>query len=59
MKIEITPVIVVPDMSPLIHLAAAGQLDLLNAFGRVVVMDIVAHEASGDLDRPWARDVAA
>jgi hypothetical protein len=24
MKIEITPVIVVPDMSPLIHLAAAG-----------------------------------
>jgi len=59
MKIEITPVIVVPDMSPLIHLAAAGQLGLLHAFGRVVIMDIVAYEASGDTTRPWARHVAA
>ncbi|MEJ0045655.1 MAG: hypothetical protein WDN04_05630 [Rhodospirillales bacterium] len=57
MKIEITPVIVVPDMSPLIHLAAAGQLRLLNAFGRVMVMDIVAYEASGDPTRPWAIQV--
>jgi predicted nucleic acid-binding protein len=58
MKIEITPVVVLPDMSPLIHLAAAGRLALLQEFGRVVVMDIVAFEASGDLTRPWARDVA-
>jgi len=53
------PVVVVPDMSPLIHLAAAGQLPLLHEFGRVVVMDIVAHEATGDMTRPWAREVAA
>jgi hypothetical protein len=59
MKIEITPAIVVPDMSPLIHLAAATQLTLLQAFGRVIVMDIVAYEATADLERPWARDVAA
>jgi hypothetical protein len=59
MKIEITPAIVVPDMSPLIHLAAAAQLPLLQAFGRVIVMDIVAYEATADLERPWARDVAA
>ena len=58
MKIEITPVVVVPDMSPLIHLAAAGRLPLLHEFGRVVVMDIVAHEASDDLMKPWAREVA-
>ncbi len=59
MKIEITPVIVVPDMSPLIHFAAGGILSLLNEFGRVVVMDIVAYEANDDLSRPWAREVAA
>jgi len=59
MKIEITPVVVIPDMSPLIHLAAAGMLSLLQEFGRVVVMDIVAYEASDDSTRPWALDVAA
>lgn len=58
MKIEITPVVVVPDMSPLIHLAAAGRLPLPHEFGRVVVMDIVAHEATDDLTRPWAQEVA-
>lgn len=58
MKIEITAVVVVPDMSPLIHLAAAGRLPLLHEFGRVVVMDIVAHEASDDMTKPWAREVA-
>ena len=36
-----------------------GQLALLHALGRVIVMDIVAYEASADLARPWARDVAA
>ena len=59
MKIVITPVVVVPDMSPLINLAAAGRLTLLQEFGRVVVMDIVAYEASDDPSRPWAQDVAA
>ncbi len=59
MKIEITPVVVVPDMSPLIHLAAAGRLALLQEFGRVVVMDIVAYEASDDATKPWALEVAA
>ncbi len=59
MKIEITPVVVVPDMSPLIHLAAAGKLWLLQEFGRVVVIDMVAYEASADLTRPWASEVAA
>jgi len=58
MKIEITPAIVIPDMSPLIHLAAAEQLSLLHEFGRVIVMDIVAYEASSDLEKPWANDVA-
>jgi hypothetical protein len=33
-------------------------LSLLHEFGRVVVMDVVAHEASGDLTKPWAREVA-
>ena len=59
MKIEITPVVVVPDMSPLIYLAAAGRLALLQEFGRVVVMDIVAYEASDDATKPWALEVAA
>jgi len=58
LKIEITPVVVVPDVSPLIHLAAAGYLTLLQEFGRVVVMDMVAYEASENTARPWAREVA-
>ncbi len=59
MKIEITPAVVVPDVSPLIHLAAAGALTLLHEFGRVIVMDVVAFEASADIEKPWAREVAA
>jgi predicted nucleic acid-binding protein len=59
MKIEITPVVVVPDVAPLIHLAAAGQLALLQEFGRVVVMDVVVYEASGNVAKPWAQEVAA
>ena len=58
MRIEITPAIVIPDMSPLIHLAAAEQLSLLHEFGRVIVMDIVAYEASGDIAKPWSNEVA-
>lgn len=58
MKIEITPVVVVPDVSPLIHLAAANLLPLLQEFGRVVVMDMVAYEASADPNKPWASEIA-
>ena len=57
-EVEVFPIVVLPDMAPLIHLAAAGRLNLLQAFGRVVVMDIVANEASDDLSRPWAPEVA-
>ena len=59
MKIEITPSIVIPDMMPLIHLAAVDQLGLLNEMGRVVIMDIVAYEATFDENLPWAQEVAA
>lgn len=59
MKIEITPAVVVPDVSPLIHLAAVDALSLLQEFGRVIVMDVVAFEASADLEKPWASEVAA
>ena len=57
MQIEVMPVIVVPDMAPLIHLAAGGQLTLLHKFGRVIVMDVVAYEASWDLEKPFAVEV--
>ena len=46
-------------MLPLIYLAAAGKLWLLQEFGRVVVIDMAAYEASADLTRPWASEVAA
>ena len=59
MKIEITPVVVLPDVSPLIHLAAVARLPLLQAFGRVIVMDMVAQEASEDATKAWAREIAA
>jgi hypothetical protein len=58
MRIEITPAVVVPDVSPLIHLVAVGCLPLLQEFGRVVVMDVVALEASAEVEKPWARQVA-
>ena len=59
MRIEITPAVVVPDVSPLVHLAAVDALSLLQEFGRVIVMDMVAFEASADLEKPWASEVAA
>ena len=59
MQITLTPEVVVPDTSPLIHLAAVGQLPLLNALGRVVVVDVVAFEATADLAKPFAPEIGA
>jgi len=57
-KIQIEPVIVVPDATPLIHLAAGNALNLLNSYGRVVIMDVVAFEATRYLDKPYAKEIA-
>lgn len=59
MRITLTPELIVPDTSPLIHLAAVGHLPLLNALGHVVVMDVVAFEATADLTKPFAPEIAA
>lgn len=50
-KIEITPVVVIPDMSPLIRLAAAGRLTLFQEFlmGAVPVDDFLRAELTGKL----------
>ena len=49
------PDIVVADASPLIHLAQAGALHLLHEFGgAVVLVDLVADEATRDLTKPGA-----
>jgi len=55
----VKPVVVVPDTSPLVHLAAADALFVLNGLGRVVVVDVVALEATSDLDKPFAKAIAA
>ncbi|MCE2965245.1 MAG: hypothetical protein LW855_05575 [Alphaproteobacteria bacterium] len=52
------PEIIIPDTSPLIHLAAAGMLNLLNQAGEVVLVDMVVLEATERLDKPYARDIA-
>lgn len=57
-KIEIEPVVVVPDVAPLIHLAAGGVLHLLSSYGRVVIMDAVAFEATRYPDKPYAKEIA-
>lgn len=49
--------IVLPDTSPLIHLAAADALWILGRLGRVVVVDMVAHEATADPDKPYAGEI--
>jgi hypothetical protein len=51
MKIEIAPVVVVPDTSPLIHPAAVGRLDLLNAFGRGTLVPTKRSATWSDLGR--------
>ncbi|WP_375382925.1 hypothetical protein [uncultured Sphingomonas sp.] len=54
------PDLIVPDTGPLIHLAQADALHLLHQIGgRVVVADMVAMEATQDLDKPGARAIAA
>ncbi len=56
---RIKPTVVIPDVAPLIHLAAGDALTVLNGMGRVVVPDIVQLEATYDLDKPHAREIAA
>jgi len=53
------PVIIIPDTTPLIHLAAGDLLHLLTAMGRVIVPDVVAMEATRLPDKPWAPEIAA
>lgn len=56
---RIKPTVVIPDVAPLIHLAAGDALTVPNGMGRVVVPDIVQLEATYDLDKPYAREIAA
>lgn len=55
----IKPVVIVTDAAPLIHLAAGEALTVLNGMGRVVVPDIVLMEATFDLEKPYAKEIAA
>lgn len=56
---QVKPVVILPDTSPLVHLAAVDALSVLNGFGRVVVVDVVALEATHDASKPYAREIAA
>jgi hypothetical protein len=52
--------IVMADTGPLIRLAAAGLLDALRATNRrVVIVDRVEAEATGDRTKPFAAEIAA
>ena len=51
------PIIIIPDTTPLIHLAAGELLDVLPAMGRVVVPDLVRLEATRLPQKPWAREI--
>ena len=53
----VEPVIIIPDTAPLIHLAAGGVLEVLTAFGHVVVPDMVQFEAVRLPEKPWAREI--
>ncbi len=53
------PDVIVPDTGPLIHLAQADALHLLHQIGgRVVVADMVAFEATQDMTKPGAQEIA-
>lgn len=53
------PDVIVPDTGPLIYLAQADALHLLHLVGaRVVVADMVALEATADLKKPGAQQIA-
>lgn len=54
------PDLIVADTGPLIHLAQVDALHLLHQVGgRVVVADMVAIEATQDLTKPGAREIAS
>ena len=54
----IRPTVILPDTAPLIHLAAAEALHVLNGMGRVIVVDVVVLEATYDLRKPYAHQIA-
>ena len=56
---RIRPTVILPDTSPLVHLASAGALHVLTDLGRVVVIDVVALEATHDRGKPHAGEIAA
>jgi hypothetical protein len=56
---RVKPTVVLPDTTPLIHLAAVESLHLLNDLGPVVVVDVVALEATYLQDKPYAREIGA
>lgn len=56
---QVKPTVIVPDTPPLIHLAAVESLHLLNDLGPVVVIDVVALEATYFQDKPYAREIGA
>lgn len=52
--------IVLADAGPLIRLAAAGLLETLRGLNRrIVIVDRVEDEVIGDLEKPFAREIAA
>jgi hypothetical protein len=55
----IKPTVILPDTAPLIRLAAGEALHVLTGMGRVIVVDVVAMEATYHLDKPYAREIAA
>jgi len=57
MALDVRPDVIIPDTSPLIHLAAIGQLGLLHRIGRVIVPDMVKDEAVLDPAKPWATEL--
>ncbi|MGH7154512.1 MAG: hypothetical protein ACREF3_11355 [Acetobacteraceae bacterium] len=56
---RIKPTVILPDTTPLVHLAAAGALHVLTGLGRVIVVDVVALEATYYEGKPYAREIAA
>ena len=56
---RIRPTVILPDTSPLVHLAAADALGVLTGLGPVIVVDVVVLEATHDLAKPYAREIAA
>lgn len=56
---RVRPTVILPDTSPLVHLAAVEALPVLNGLGHVVVVDVVVLEATNDPSKPYAREIAA